>query len=61
MARCYILAFMSNVLQHQHKFMATAYNIMLNLKEIFGDQNRARWQVAMNALLNTKMDEGTPI
>ena len=32
---------------------------MLNLKEIFGDQNRAGRQVAMKALLNTKMAEGT--
>ena len=32
MARCYILASMSNVLQHQHEHMATAYDMMLNLK-----------------------------
>ena len=41
MTRCYILASMSNVLQHQHKHMATAYDMMMNLKEIFGDQNYA--------------------
>ena len=40
-AWCYILASMSNVLQHQHEHMATAYDMMLNLKEMFGDQNRA--------------------
>ena len=61
MARCYILASMSNVLQHQHEHMTTAYDMMLNLKEMFGDQNRAGRQVAMKALLNTKMAEGTPI
>ena len=61
MARCYILAFMSNVLQHQHEHMATAYDMMLNLKEMFGDQNRAGRQVAMKALLNTKMAEETPV
>ena len=61
MARCYILASMSNVLQHQHKNMVTAYDMMLKLKEIFGDQNRAGRQVAMKALLNTKMAEGTPV
>ena len=33
MARCYILASMSNVLQHQHEHMATAYDMMINLKE----------------------------
>ena len=61
MARCYILASMSNVLQHQHEHMAIAYDMMLNLKEMFRDQNRARRQVAMKALLNTKMAEGTPV
>ena len=39
--------------------MATTYDIMLNLKEIFGDQGHAGRQVAMKALLNTKMVEGT--
>ena len=61
MARCYILASMSNVLQHQHESMATTYDMMLNLKEMFGEQNRAGRQVAMKALLNTKMAEGTPV
>ena len=61
MARCYILSSMSNVLQHHHESMHTAYNIMLNLKEMFGEQNHADGQVAMKALLNTKMDEGTPV
>ena len=41
--------------------MATAYDMMLNLKEIFGDQSRAGRQEAIRALLNTKMAEGTPI
>ena len=41
MARCYILASMSNVLQHQHERMLTTYDIMFNLKEIFGDQSCA--------------------
>ena len=61
MARCYILASMSNILQHQHENMATAYDMMMNLKEIFGEQNRAGRQVAMRALLNTKMAEGSLI
>ena len=37
MARCYILASMSNVLQHQHEHMATVYDMMMNLKEMFGE------------------------
>ena len=51
---------MSNILQHKHGNMATAYD-MMNLKEMFGDKNRAGRQVAMKALLNTKMAEGTPV
>ena len=61
MAHCYILASMSNILQHHHENMATAYDMMMNLKEMFGEQNRAGRQVSMKALLNTKMAEGTPI
>ena len=61
MARCYILGSMSNILQHQHENMATAYDMMMDLKEMFGEQNHAERQVAMRALLNTKMVEGTPV
>ena len=41
--------------------MATAYDIMLNLKEMFGEQNHVGRQVSMRALLNTKMAEGIPV
>ena len=41
--------------------MATAYDMMMNLKEMFGKQNRAGRQVAMKAFFNTKMAEGTPV
>ena len=41
MARCYILASMSNILQHHHENMAIAYDMMMNLKVMFGEQNRA--------------------
>ena len=61
MARCNILSSMSNVLQQQHERMLTAYDIMMNLKEMFGDQSHAGRQEAMWALLNTKMAEGTSV
>ncbi|KAL8134929.1 hypothetical protein AgCh_009805 [Apium graveolens] len=61
MSRCYILAAMSGILQHQHQSMATASDMLFNLKELFGDQNRAARQVAMKALMNTQMAEGTPV
>ena len=41
--------------------MVTSYDIILNLKEMFGDQNCAGRQEDMRALLNTKMAEGTPV
>ena len=47
LARCYILASIFNVLQQQHERMQTAYDIMFNLKEMFGEQSRAARQVAM--------------
>ena len=59
LAKCYILASMSNVLQQQYERMLTTYDILLNIKEIFGEQSRAARQVAMKALLNKKMAEGT--
>ena len=37
LAKCYILASMSNVLQQQHERMLTAYDILLNVKEMFGE------------------------
>ncbi|XP_075080234.1 uncharacterized protein LOC142165761 [Nicotiana tabacum] len=52
---------MSNVLQHQHQSMESAYDILENLKEMFGDQNHAAKQTAMKALLNTKMVEGSSV
>jgi hypothetical protein len=61
MSRCYILAAMSGVLQHQHQSMPTASDMLYNLKELFGDQNRAARQVAMKSLMNTQMAEGTPV
>ncbi|XP_042422622.1 uncharacterized protein LOC122010221, partial [Zingiber officinale] len=61
MARCYILASMSNVLQHQHQDLPTAYDIMNNLKELFGHQDRASRQEAMRKIMTATMQEGTPV
>ena len=61
MVRCYMLASMSNVLQHQHQAMPTAYDMITSLKEMFGDQNRAARLVAMKDLMNTTMVEGTSV
>ena len=40
MARCYIQASMSSVLEHQHQSYKNAYDIISNLKEMFADQGR---------------------
>ncbi|XP_019235065.1 PREDICTED: uncharacterized protein LOC109215449, partial [Nicotiana attenuata] len=61
MARCYILASMANVLQHQHQSMGSAYDMLESLKEMFGELNRAAKQTTMKALLNTKMAEGSSV
>ena len=41
--------------------MPIAYDMILSLKEIFRDQNRAARIVAMRDLINTTMVEGTPV
>ena len=35
--------------------------MILSLKEMFGEQGRPARQIAMKALMNTKMAEGTPV
>ncbi|XP_022858132.1 uncharacterized protein LOC111379040 [Olea europaea var. sylvestris] len=40
MTHCYILAFMSNVLQQKYQNMQTAFGIMESLQEMFGHQSR---------------------
>ncbi|XP_028114433.1 uncharacterized protein LOC114312403 [Camellia sinensis] len=56
-AKCYILASMTNVLQKQHEGVPTAKDIMVNLKEMFGEQSRSARQIAMKGLMSTKMVE----
>ena len=59
MAKCYILASISNVLQHQMQDVELALDIMLSLKEMFGEQGRSARQDTMKLILNTKMAQGT--
>ncbi|KAM3282025.1 hypothetical protein P3S67_027672 [Capsicum chacoense] len=61
MTRCYILASMKNVLQHQHQSMTTAYDMLESLKEMFREKNRSTKQTAMKDLLTMKMVEGTSV
>ncbi|XP_077249427.1 uncharacterized protein LOC143888978 [Tasmannia lanceolata] len=61
LAKCYIIGSMSNVLQQQHVGMAVASDIMLNLKEMFGEHSRSARMIAIKGLVSTKMVEGTPV
>ena len=58
MNKCYILASISDVLQHQMQDVELAPNIMLSLKEMFGEQGRSARQETMRQIYNTKMAEG---
>ena len=61
MVKCYILTSISNVLQHQMQDVGLASNIMLSLKEMFGEQDRSARQETMRQIYNTKMAEGTSV
>ena len=58
MAKCYILASILNVLQHQMQDVGLASNIMLSLKEMFGEQGHSTRQETMRQIYNTNMAEG---
>ena len=51
----------TNVLQKQCQGLVIAQDMMLHLKEMFGEQSRSAQQTAMKNLMSTKMVEGTPV
>jgi hypothetical protein len=59
MKKCYVLASVSNVLQHQLQDIDHAIGMMTILKEMFGVENCIAKSGTMRSLLNTKMVEGT--
>ena len=61
MDNCYILASISNVLQHQMQDVELASDIMLSLKEMFGEQGCSGRQETIRQIYNTKMAEGTSV
>ena len=61
MAKCYILASISNVLQHQMQDVELASDIMLSLTEMFGEQGRSASKETMRQIYNTKMAEGSSV
>ncbi|CAL5379479.1 unnamed protein product [Camellia sinensis] len=52
---------MTNVLQKQHEGVPIAKDMIVNLKEKFGEQSRTARQTAMKGLMSTEMVEGTPV
>ena len=59
MAKCYILASISNILQYQMQDVGLALDIMLSLKEMFSEQDHSDRQETIRQIYNTKMVEGT--
>ena len=59
MAKFYIPASISNVLQRQMQDVELALDIMLSLKEMFGEQGRSARQEIMRQIYNTKMTDDT--
>ena len=55
MAKCYILASISNVLQHQMPDVELASDIMLSLKEMFGEQGYSVRQETMRQIYNVQL------
>ncbi|XP_059458303.1 uncharacterized protein LOC132187893 [Corylus avellana] len=59
MTKCYVLASMLNVIQHQLQDVNHAAYMMTILKEMFGEQSHATKLDTMITFLNTKMAKGT--
>ncbi|XP_051138781.1 uncharacterized protein LOC127256688 [Andrographis paniculata] len=61
MSRCYILASITNMLQLQVEKLPTATDMMLSLKELFGESDRAARFEAMRKIMTSFMPEGTSV
>ena len=61
LARCYILASMSNVLQQKHDSLETSYDIMKSLKDMFAHQSRRAQFEFIRTLQNIRMKPRIPV
>ena len=59
MARCYMLAYMAIVLQHQFQSNDSAASIMDSIKGMFGDHGWPVRHFAIQRLMGAKMAKGT--
>ena len=58
MAKCYILASISNILQAKNQNLETATKIMDSLQQMFGQSTRSVRQAALKEIMNSKMGKG---
>lgn len=61
MAKCYILASISNILQTKHQNLETATEIIDSLQQMFGQSTRSARQAALKGIMNSKMGKGTRV
>ncbi|KAH9671402.1 Integrase catalytic domain-containing protein [Citrus sinensis] len=61
MAKCYILASISNILQTKHQNLEIAIEIMDSLQQMFGQSTRSARQAALKGIMNSKMGKGTRV
>ncbi|XP_024024749.1 uncharacterized protein LOC112092536 [Morus notabilis] len=60
-ARCYILASISNVLQQQHRNMLTAADMIYSIAEMFGSQGRKDNHLNEIELMGAEIDGETQV
>jgi hypothetical protein len=61
MAKCYIMATISDVLQQQHEGMESAADIMMSLEEMFAMRSRSTKREAVTAFMNLRMKPGQAV
>ncbi|KAK4838721.1 hypothetical protein QYF36_015896 [Acer negundo] len=61
MAKCYIMATISDVLQQKHEGMESAADIMMSLEEMFAMKSRTTKREAVTAFMNLRMKPGQAV
>ncbi|KAK0585083.1 hypothetical protein LWI29_023200 [Acer saccharum] len=58
MAKCYIMATISDMLQQQHEGMESAANMMMSLEEMFAVRSRSTKREVVTTFMNLRMKPG---
>ena len=61
MAKCYIMATISDVLLQQHEGMESAADIMMSLEDMFAMRSRSTKREAVTAFMNLRMKPGQAV